>query len=220
MVSLRPLLLSLLAMPLLSTAYLSDLLDRPISSRLYNQDFGMAMRPDLSLEELLYPYDKLLRNRDLLSLYYRPAEELLRLAAISNDRGISGMRIADGKMQVTLDVRQFKPEEVEVKVVGKYIVVKGNHEEKLDESGLVSRQFVRRYAIPDTVDVEQIKSTISSDGVLMIQAPLKEQPERKIEIEQTGEPARKPKDEGKKEAESTTTSSTTEEVTVEVAPEN
>lgn len=95
--------------------------------------------------------------------------------------------------QVQLDVQQFKPEEIDVKVVDKYVVVSGKHEEKKDEHGWISRQFVRKYLIPEQCDVEQVKSSLSSDGVLSIMAPRKEQPElqneKVIPIEQTGKPA-------------------------------
>lgn len=67
--------------------------------------------------------------------------------------------------------------------MGKFIVVEAKHEEKKVENGLVSRQLSRRYRIPDNVLAEQITSSMSSDGVLIVQAPLKDLPERKIQIE-------------------------------------
>ena len=93
-----------------------------------------------------------------------------------------------------MDVQQFKPEEINVKVVDRFIVVEGKHEEKKDEHGLVSRQFVRKYFVPEQVDIDHVKSSISSDGVLTLTAPVKELPESEkkekvIPIEQTGKPA-------------------------------
>ena len=46
-------------------------------------------------------------------------------------------------LQVNLDVQQFKPEELTVKVADKFLVVEGKHEERSDEHGFVSRQFTR-----------------------------------------------------------------------------
>lgn len=93
-----------------------------------------------------------------------------------------------------MDVQQFKPEEVTVKVVDDYLVVEGKHEEKQDQHGYVSRQFTRRYRLPDSILKEKIASSISSDGVLQIVAPKKaeaieNQKERQIPIVKTNAPA-------------------------------
>lgn len=76
-------------------------------------------------------------------------------------------------MQVNLDVQQFKPEEINVKVVDDYLVVEGKHEEKQDKHGYISRQFTRRYKLPENVNLEAIQSSLSSDGILSIAAPKK-----------------------------------------------
>jgi len=75
------------------------------------------------------------------------------------------------KFQVMLNVNHFKPEEVEVKVVDDYVVIHGKHEEKSDEHGFIQREFTRRYMLPDGVEPEKIKSSLSANGVLTIDAP-------------------------------------------------
>ncbi|GLG94659.1 Hsp11 [Gryllus bimaculatus] len=72
--------------------------------------------------------------------------------------------------KVILDVRQFKPEEIKVKVVDGFIIVEGNHEEHQDNSEMLSRQFVRRYRIPHDVDQRTITSKLSCNGLLEIEA--------------------------------------------------
>lgn len=57
-------------------------------------------------------------------------------------------RIDKERFQVNLDVQQFGPHEISVKTVDDFIVVEGKHEERQDEHGFVSRQFVRRYQLP------------------------------------------------------------------------
>lgn len=74
---------------------------------------------------------------------------------------------------MNLDVQQFKPEEVNVKVVNNYVVVNAKHEERNDEHGFISREFTRRYLLPSDVNPDAISSSLSSDGVLSIQAPPK-----------------------------------------------
>lgn len=75
------------------------------------------------------------------------------------------------KFQVNIDVQHFTPEEISVKVVDGYVTVEGKHEEKRDEHGYISRQFVRRYALPQGCLPDVVESKLSSDGVLTITAP-------------------------------------------------
>ena len=55
------------------------------------------------------------------------------------------------------------------------MLTEGKHEERQDEHGYISRHFVRKYKIPEDVDVQKLKSKLSSDGVLSIVAPKKQQ---------------------------------------------
>lgn len=89
--------------------------------------------------------------------------------------GESGCSLLSDKkgFKINLDVQQFKPEELKVAVSDGYIVVDGKHEERSDEHGYISRQFTRRYKIPENVDEKALLSNLSSDGVLSIKAPYK-----------------------------------------------
>lgn len=75
------------------------------------------------------------------------------------------------KYQVCIDVQQFSPEEITVKAIGRQIVIEGKHEEKQDEHGYISRNFVRKYVLPDDLKMDSVTSSISSDGVLSISVP-------------------------------------------------
>lgn len=92
-----------------------------------------------------------------------------------------------------MDVENIAPNEISVKTVGNSIVVEGNHEERQDEHGYISRQFKRRFALPEGYNVKDVVSTLSSDGVLTVKVPPEAKPlknnERVIQIQQTG-PAR------------------------------
>ncbi|EDV97689.1 heat shock protein 27 [Drosophila grimshawi] len=93
--------------------------------------------------------------------------------------------------QVCMDVAQFKPSELSVKVVDKTVIVEGKHEEREDGHGLIQRHFVRKYTLPKDYNANDVVSTVSSDGVLTLKAPPppnKEQAkqERIVQIQQTG----------------------------------
>lgn len=107
----------------------------------------------------------------------------------------STVNFASDKFHINLDVQQFSPEEISVKATENSILVEGKHEEKQDEHGYISRHFVRRYALPEGHDANQVVSSLSSDGILTISAPKKALPEsedlRTIQIVQTGQPMKK-----------------------------
>jgi crystallin alpha B len=92
-----------------------------------------------------------------------------------------------------LDVHIFQPDEITVKTVNNFVVVEGKHEERQDGHGLISRQFRRRYKLPDDTDADTVVSQLSSDGVLTICAPKKSLPppsgERIVPITHTLVPA-------------------------------
>lgn len=182
--------------PLIFSDWWEDL-DRP--HHLLDQNFGLGVHPEqLPTPQKLEMY-YLQPQKRCPANYIRPWAELLR----QGDKGVSTVEADKDKFQVTLDVQQFKPEEIDVKVVDKYVVISAKHEEKRDEHGWISRQFTRKYLIPEQCDIQQVISKLSSDGVLTIMAPRKEDPksknERVIKVEFTGKPALKPKQEEKKD---------------------
>ena len=175
--------------PLLFSDWWEDL-DRP--HQLFDQHFGMPVDPDDLLGRIAAPRTEMvlykpgrLRNRSR----YHPYSLLRR-----GNRGASTVAPDKDKFSVTLDVQQFHPEEINVKVVDNHIIVDAKHEEKEDEHGWITRQFTRKYLVPSQCDIDHVESHLSSDGVLTITAPKKELPkpdsnEKIIKIQFTGEPA-------------------------------
>ncbi|KAK1137649.1 hypothetical protein K0M31_002147 [Melipona bicolor] len=170
-------------LPLLLSAWWADF-DRP--HQLWDQNFGMGLYPEQLVLDRLHPG---LANKAALDFYYRPLAELIR----RRESDTSTITADQNTFKVMLDVQQFKPEEITVKLINGFVVVEAKHEEKKDQHGLISRQFVRRYLLPQRVDEEKLSSNISSDGILTITAPLKpteeKSNERTIKIEFTGKPA-------------------------------
>ncbi|KAL5274016.1 CRYAA family protein [Megaselia abdita] len=193
-----------------------DEFDLPIrTSRLLDQHFGTGLKRDDLFSSAWTSSPSMLRHG-----YIRPWK---RNNIQKQDSG-STLNVDSEKFEVILDVQQFLPEEINVKIVDKFVVVEGKHEEKQDEHGFVSRQFSRRYNLPSmifcflrdreylltskiftgTVNPDNITSSLSSDGLLTIKAPMKSLPppnlNRVIPITQTGP---SPKDDHEKKAETT-----------------
>ncbi|XP_017464914.1 PREDICTED: heat shock protein 23-like [Rhagoletis zephyria] len=114
-----------------------------------------------------------------------PGNQLLQL-----NKNLPIATVGKDGFQANLDVQQFKPSELTVKVVDDHIVVEGKHEEQEDEHGYISRHFVRRYALPKGYKADKVVSTLSSDGVLTVNVPKPaiedKSNERVIQIQQVG----------------------------------
>ena len=168
----------------MSIILLNDPFEHSRPTRMLDQHFGLGLDP----EDFFAP----LIPRELRHLMRCPAGYLRpwRSAASQRDSGSTVCRDKD-KFQVNLDVQQFKPEEISVKVAKNVVTVEGKHEEKEDEHGFISRHFVRKYVLPEDHDADKIESKLSSDGVLTITAPrVKAAVEegRSVPVIQTGQP--------------------------------
>lgn len=114
------------------------------------------------------------------------------MADLEKDAGrVEGKALNVGKdgFQVSLDVQQFKPSEVSVKLQDNFLIIEGKHEEREDNHGWISRHFTRKYLMPKEIDTNALMSSLSSDGILTVKAPkikAVESGERVIQIQQTG----------------------------------
>ncbi|XP_018571625.1 protein lethal(2)essential for life-like [Anoplophora glabripennis] len=154
-------------------------------SRLLDQHFGLVLDPDDFFEPLILP-----------RWLSRSTTGYLRPWRSEASRGDSGSTVSfdKDKFQANLDVQQFRPDEISVKLAGdNTITIEGKHEEKQDEHGYISRHFIRKYTLPKDADTSRIESKLSSDGVLTVSAPIdvKEIDHKEIPIQQTGEPAKR-----------------------------
>uniref|UniRef100_A0A1L8EE74 Putative heat shock protein 23 n=1 Tax=Haematobia irritans TaxID=7368 RepID=A0A1L8EE74_HAEIR len=145
----------------------------------YGHDFGLGLSP--------YLIHKPTRALPLNVLSRLGDHQAVRRG--EKKHGVVSPVGKDG-FQVCLDVTQFKPNELTVKVVDNCVIVEGKHEEREDQHGYIQRHFVRRYVLPKDYDAEKVASTLSSDGVLTVSVPkpqIKDKSnERVIQIQQTG----------------------------------
>ncbi|XP_076867154.1 crystallin, alpha B, b [Brachyhypopomus gauderio] len=147
-----------------------------LPSRLFEQHFGEHV-PE---SELLTPYP---------SLYF-PRPSFFRWPSWV-ESGLSEMKMEKESFTVNLDVKHFAPEELTVKINGHYIEIHAKHEDRQDDHGFVSREFLRKYRLPAGVDPAKVTSSLSSNGVLTVTAPRSpaDAPERSIPITRDDKPA-------------------------------
>ena len=87
------------------------------------------------------------------------------------------IRIQDDntKLEISLDTKGYKPDELKVSTGQGMISVEGKHEEK-SQAGqvMVARQFSKKYSLPASARAEEVVSNLSQDGVLVISVPKRE----------------------------------------------
>merc|ERR1712183_381307 len=94
------------------------------------------------------------------------------------DSNLISMKNDDSKMEISLNTAGYKPSELKVNVADGEISIEGKHEEKSEEGHtMVSRQFSRRYTLPQEAKLTEVVSNLSQDGVMVITVPK----EKKIE---------------------------------------
>ncbi|KAI5714454.1 hypothetical protein M8J76_017355 [Diaphorina citri] len=123
--------------------------------------FGLGYHPHDLLQQ--FPTPRIL-SVPLRSGYVRPWRHVLE-----NESGVSNFGLDKEGLKVNLDVQQFKPEEIDVKVVDDFIVVHAKHEERSDQHGFISREFTRRYRIPDSAPKKATKEGAGERSIPVVQ---------------------------------------------------
>lgn len=72
--------------------------------------------------------------------------------------------------KLSLDAAGYKPEEVSVKLSDGVVTVRARHHEKTS-GGLVTSSMVRRVRLPEDVDASALRSRLTREGQLVLEAP-------------------------------------------------
>jgi HSP20 family molecular chaperone IbpA len=143
-----------------------------------------AMTPWDELEHSLHGLNRRMREMD--SVYNDVFSQFLALnpSGGSGDLGRLSQGIEsliddavvtekDGsrKFRLQYDVRNFRPDDLKVKTVDNRLEVTAKCEEG-DDNHRMYREYHRSCALPEGLQVENLKSVYTPDGVLAIEAPL------------------------------------------------
>ncbi|XP_053855926.1 heat shock protein beta-11-like [Vidua macroura] len=128
--------------------------------------------------EFMSSFEQLLSNHGAIATEHTPSTSM----TLTHSSG-------DG-FSVCQDVKNFAPEELSVKVVGRKVVLVGQKEtQNVDEKGSFSYKYEvlkREWDVPEEVDAEALTCSLSKDGQLRIEAPklaLPAAPERSVPIQ-------------------------------------
>ncbi|KAK6021346.1 Hsp20/alpha crystallin family protein, partial [Ostertagia ostertagi] len=76
----------------------------------------------------------------------------------------------ESKLSFLVNVSEFKPDELTVNIDGRTLTVEGK-QEITEGSNYTSRSLLQRWTLPEDVDVDQIRSTLTENGQLSIEVP-------------------------------------------------
>ena len=94
-------------------------------------------------------------------------------ASNSEQNGISRVEYDDNNYKILVNVDKYNPEELVIKTIENTVVVEAKHQEKTTDGRSFSTQsFSQSFTLPQGVDPEAVKSSLSQSGVLTISAPL------------------------------------------------
>jgi HSP20 family molecular chaperone IbpA len=151
-----------------------------------NADF---MRSDsITAPSLFFPrrWMSTMPNVDFDKDLFNDKMKSLNLFPEQKDDQVIRMKDDDSKFELSLNTHGYRPDEIKVNVAGGCLSVDAKHEEK-EEGKFVSRQFSRKYTLPEGCEAGKVNSNLSSDGILVISAPkrqaVKQEGNRSITVE-------------------------------------
>ncbi|ETN83997.1 Hsp20/alpha crystallin family protein [Necator americanus] len=116
-------------------------------------------------------FDDFLEDFDIIERALRPLQTSMAFQHKDDSPGCLDKVVDDeSKLAISLNVANFKPEDLKVDLDGRILKIEGKQEVK-EKNGYSSRSFIRQWTLPDNVDVERIKPSITEDGHLCIEAP-------------------------------------------------
>ncbi|XP_049883162.1 heat shock protein 67B1-like [Pectinophora gossypiella] len=120
--------------------------------------------------------------------YLWPWSQLMKAAAVLDEDAFDEPQIVSDteKLEVNMNVKRFKPDELRVKVKNRNIIVEGKH--KLDgDNRFMANHFVQRFVLPPGSKQEEVTAVLKENGILTVSVPRHEvpppPPERVVPIE-------------------------------------
>lgn len=111
--------------------------------------------------------DRMMREFDRHSFPFRSFFKPMLGRAIPIETCDNGQRI----FKIEIDLPDFKPEDIQVTVTKGEIIINAKSEHN-DSNLKQNRVFNYRYSLPEDADLDKVRSSLKTDGRLVIEAPL------------------------------------------------
>ncbi|KAK5643067.1 hypothetical protein RI129_006912 [Pyrocoelia pectoralis] len=137
------------------------------SSQPVDQRYGIVLESGDLVSSLIVPLNAVYLGKNVFQNHLRSWR------SDRSDRG-SRINVNRTKFEIHLDVQHFDANEITVKINGNTIIIEGDHQEKHDQHGSVTRQFKRKYLVPSGHNMNKATSILSNEGTLIVSVPRKD----------------------------------------------
>lgn len=76
------------------------------------------------------------------------------------------------KFHLSFNVQDFKPEEIKIKTEKNLLTIAAKKENQIKNKYSL-HEFLQTYTLPEEINLDEIKSTYTENGIISIEAPLK-----------------------------------------------
>ncbi|XP_063232261.1 heat shock protein beta-1-like [Bacillus rossius redtenbacheri] len=98
---------------------------------------------------------------------------------------IQGTGAAFDAYRVNIDVQGYKPEEISISLKDGVLSVRAQMERSAEDGSKFYQEVKREFTLPDNIEQRSLKSFLSRDGVLCVEAPFKsEEKSKEIPVSQ------------------------------------
>lgn len=104
------------------------------------------------------------------SLGDRGSQEILDDATVKN-LFVEDPQHKSRVFRMSFDVNNYDPKDIQVRVEDRCLVVEAKHNDQ-KEGSKYTKEFCRKIQLPAEVEVDKLSSSLSTDGILSIQAPV------------------------------------------------
>merc|ERR1712106_21241 len=80
------------------------------------------------------------------------------------------MKYEKDKIEISLDVKDYNPEDLDVKVEGNSLIITAKQEIQ-EAGGSRTRVFEQKFSLPSGIKAELVKTSLTREGLLVITAP-------------------------------------------------
>ena len=147
--------------PVVRSSPWEDFLSAGDSLRALDRQFSEM---DRQLTDLFSHFNRQAESADSDEQEYSGLDSRCKSAVVPNPDGSK-------QLQLQFNMRCFKPEELTVETVDNKLQVYAKHEEQSD-NGVIFQEYRREFQLPESMDLQQMKSKLGPDGILTVEGPL------------------------------------------------
>ncbi|XP_063233202.1 heat shock protein beta-1-like [Bacillus rossius redtenbacheri] len=95
---------------------------------------------------------------------------------------VQGVDAPASEFRINLDVSGYNPEEISVSLKDRHLSIEAKMERSSEDGSKFFQAVKREFTLPDNIETDSLKSYVNHDGILTIEAPLKQEKPKELPI--------------------------------------